>query len=174
MAVHGIPRSELSVLVIHANDPLGGGVEEQDLPGVLLLGGCQEQVLAADADLMLVFVGTACHPPVLFLGVEMVSQPPRFDTIAGGSHFEYPPSVDRNKRQNADLVPFATYGHVIIGVPLAPEQNVGELAQTLHPYVALSETLHFGGEGEHDDGIPDDFINAVQEQNQCVEKQYVV
>ena len=174
MAVHGIPRPELSVLVIHADDPLWCGVEEQDLPGVLLLGGRQEQVLAADADLVLVFVGTACHPPVLFLGVEMVPQPPRFDTIAGGSHFEYPPSVDRNKRQNADLVPFATYGHVIIGVSLAPEYDIGELAETLDTYALFTKALHFGGEGEHDDGIPDDFINAVQEQNQCVEKQYVV
>lgn len=59
--------------MIHADDPLGRGVEKQDLPGVFLLYGGEIQIFTADADFLLIFVRASGHTSVLFLGVDEIT-----------------------------------------------------------------------------------------------------
>ena len=80
----------------------------------------------------------------------------------------------RNKRQHADLIPFASHGHIVIGVTLAPEYDISELAEMLDLYALFTKALHFGGEGKHNHGIPNDLVYAVQDYDTRVKEQYVI
>ena len=131
MPFHRITRLKFSVSMIYTDDPLWHGVEEKDLVGVFLFYGSELQLFTADAQFVLILVGASGHASMLFLGVDEVSDPPCFDMHTGCSVFDDPTAVNRNKGQDADLVPLVTDGYVIIGVTFVPEYDVSFKAEKM-------------------------------------------